>query len=59
MRYFDGGFIDVGLSGYRWSSTHAPDYYNLDAYYQFLSGAGENNVGYGTGINNWYLTDVF
>jgi uncharacterized protein (TIGR02145 family) len=52
MRYFDGGFIDVGLSGYWWSSTDAPDYYNLDAYYQYLSGAGDDNVGYGTGSKN-------
>ncbi len=52
MRYFDGGFIDVGSSGFWWSSTDCPDYYDLDAYYQYLSGAGDNNVGYGQGSKN-------
>jgi len=52
MRYYDGGYIDVGQSGFWWSSTDCPDYYDLDAYYQYMSGAGDDNIGYGTGSKN-------
>jgi uncharacterized protein (TIGR02145 family) len=51
MRYFDGGFIDLGLSGYWWSSTPAGDYYNLDADYIYL-GVDYNVASYGSGSKN-------
>jgi uncharacterized protein (TIGR02145 family) len=53
MRYFDGPFIDIGLSGFWWSSSKANDYYDLEAHYYFLSGAGDDNFldGYGNKTN--------
>jgi uncharacterized protein (TIGR02145 family) len=53
MRYFDGPFIDIHLTGYWWSSSKANDYYDLEAHYYFLSGDGDNNFldGYGTKTN--------
>jgi uncharacterized protein (TIGR02145 family) len=53
MRYFDGPFIDIHHSGYWWSSSKANDYYDLEAHYYFLSGAGDNNFldGYGNKTN--------
>lgn len=53
MRDYGSWTHDLGLTGYFWSSTNATDYYDLDAYYYYLSrdqdamldGTGDKNNG--------------
>ena len=53
MKDYGALSFDLGLTGFWWSSTNANDYYDLDAYYYFLSrdqdamldGTGDKNNG--------------
>lgn len=37
LRYYDGGFTDMGLAGFWWSATPTGDYYGLEANYIYLN----------------------
>jgi uncharacterized protein (TIGR02145 family) len=51
MREYDSYTHDKGMTGFFWSSTVSNDYYQLEAYYYFLSRDLDNTLD-GTGDRN-------